>query len=181
MKNRSEKDYDLINAISNGDYLSYNQLFMYYYNPLCRYAFSIIKSKTDAEDIVQELFLNIWNNRKRLEIYTNVSSYLYSAIRNMTLNYIRDNNKNKIPLENIQDIENTSEEQFLEQEEFRKALNDCIKELPQRCREVLILQRVKGLRQKEISEKLNISIKTIKNQIWISMQRIKICIGLKGF
>ena len=72
-----------------------------------------------------------------------------------------------------------NEDNQLETEEFRIALYDCIDHLPDRSREVLLLHRVKGLKQKEISEKLSISVKTIKNLIWMSLQKLKECLEMK--
>ena len=138
-------DKVLMLAIGNNDYISYNKLFDRYYGRLCQYVYSLLMDRNDAEDVVQELFLNLWKNRGRIEIKENVSY----------------------------------EDNQLETEEFRIALYDCIDHLPGRSREVLLLHRVKGLKQKEISEKLSISVKTIKNQIWMSLQKLKECLEMK--
>lgn len=173
-------DEKLIVAIRQNDYGSYNTLFVRYYSSLCRYVYSILHDREDTEDIVQELFLNLWNNRKKIEITTNVSGYLYRMARNLTLNYVRDTKKHQRLSEYQELIPIYDEEDQLESEEFRIALYDCIDRLPARCKEVLLLHRIEGLKQKEIAEKLSISVKTIKNQIWSSLQHIKRCLELKG-
>lgn len=174
-------DIRLINEIANNNYLSYNKLFNRYYSPLCSYVYNMVDDKNDAEDIIQELFLNLWKNRKKLEIHTKVSLYLYKSAKNLTLNYIRDNRKykNSVQYEELKNDFYTVNEEALELQEFRRALNNCINRLPERNKEILLLHRVKGLKQKEISENLNISVKTIKNQIWLAMLRLKNCISLK--
>ena len=139
-------DERLIEAIRRNDYVSYNKLFERYYGRLCQYVYSLLMDKSDTEDIVQELFLNIWKNRERIETQDQLSY----------------------------------EDDRVESEEFRIALYSCIDHLPDRCKEVLLLHRIKGLKQKEISEKLDVSIKTIKNQIWISLQKLRRCLELKG-
>ncbi|MDR0698423.1 MAG: RNA polymerase sigma-70 factor [Tannerella sp.] len=174
-------DETLMNGVKNNDYVSYNKLFMRYYGRLCQYAYTMLENREDAEDVVQELFLNLWNSRKRMEMIGNVSGYLFKMAKNIALNHIRSVKNYQILLDGCQDVtELYYEENQLETEEFRMALYDCIERLPERSREVLILCRVKGFKQKEISEKLSISVKTIKNQIWTSLRRLRKCLEIKG-
>lgn len=173
-------DEKLIDAIKNDDYASYNKLFIRYYNRLCYYVYRILTDKEDAEDVVQEVFLTLWSNRKKIMIEDNVSAYLYKMAKNLTLNYIRTKTNYKTLLESQPDVLAYYEEDSLESEEFRMGLFDCINRLPARSKEVLLLHRVKGLKQKEIADQLSISVKTIKNQIWSSLQRLKKCLELKG-
>ena len=173
-------DEKLIAAIGKDDYTSYNKLFIRYYSRLCYYVYRMLMDKEDAEDVVQELFLTLWNNRKKIEIGENVSGYLYKMAKNLALNHIRTETNYRAVLENREESPSYYEESPLESEEFRIALNNCINRLPDRCKEVLLLHRVKGLKQKEIADQLSISVKTIKNQIWSSLQRLKKCLELKG-
>nr|WP_304247401.1 RNA polymerase sigma-70 factor [Parabacteroides gordonii] len=178
--NASVTDEKLIAAIGNDDYTSYNRLFVRYYSRLCCYVYRLLGEKEDAEDVVQELFLTLWNNRKKIAIVENVSGYLYKMARNLALNHIRTQTNYKTILDNQEEQLPYYEENSLETEEFRMALYDCINLLPGRCKEVLLLHRVKGLKQKEIADQLSISVKTIKNQIWTSLQRLKKCLEVKG-
>ncbi len=178
--NTSITDEKLIVAIGNDDYTSYNKLFVRYYSRLCCYVYRLLGEKEDAEDVVQDLFLTLWNNRKKIAIGENVSGYLYKMARNLALNHIRTRSNYKTVLENREEQLSYYEENPLETEEFRMALYNCINLLPGRCKEVLLLHRVKGLKQKEIADQLSISVKTIKNQIWASLQRLKKCLEVKG-
>lgn len=178
--NASITDEKLIAAIGNDDYTSYNRLFVRYYSRLCCYVYRLLGEKEDAEDVVQELFLTLWNNRKKIAIVENVSGYLYKMARNLALNHIRTQTNYKTILDNQEEQLPYYEENSLETEEFRMALYDCINLLPGRCKEVLLLHRVKGLKQKEVADQLSISVKTIKNQIWVSLQRLKKCLEVKG-
>ena len=177
--NASITDEKLIAAIGNDDYTSYNKLFVRYYSRLCCYVYRLLGEKEDAEDVVQDLFFTLWNNRKKIAIGENVSGYLYKMARNLALNHIRTQTNYKTVLENREEQLSYYEENPLETEEFRMALYDCINLLPGRCKEVLLLHRVKGLKQKEIADQLSISVKTIKNQIWASLQRLKKCLEVK--
>ena len=171
-------DERLIEAIRKNDYVSYNKLFERYYGRLCQYVYSLLMDKSDTEDIVQELFLNIWKNRERIEIKENVGGYLYKMAKHLALNHLRS----KVYFNNLSETQDqlSYEDDRVESEEIRLALYSCIDHLPGRCKEVLLLHRIKGLKQKEISEKLDVSIKTIKNQIWISLQKLRRCLELKG-
>ena len=159
-------DKVLMIAIGNNDYISYNKLFDRYYGRLCQYVYSLLMDRNDAEDVVQELFLNL-------------SGYLYRMAKHLALNFIRSKVQTGSLSENQDLLLLSYEDNQLETEEFRIALYDCIDHLPDRSREVLLLHRVKGLKQKEISEKLSISVKTIKNQIWMSLQKLKECLEMK--
>ncbi|MDR2919244.1 MAG: RNA polymerase sigma-70 factor [Tannerella sp.] len=173
-------DEKLIIAIKHNDYVSYNNLFVRYYTRLCRYVYRLLPDKEETEDIVQELFMNLWNHRNKIEITVNVSGYLYKMARNLTLNHIRNTKKHQELSEYHEHIAAYTEEDQFESDEFRIALYDCIDRLPPRSREVLLLHRIEGLKQKEIAEKLSIAIKTIKNQIWSSLQSLKACLERKG-
>lgn len=172
-------DKVLMIAIGNNDYISYNKLFDRYYGRLCQYVYSLLMDRNDAEDVVQELFLNLWKNRGRIEIKENVSGYLYRMAKHLALNFIRSKVQTGSLSENQDLLLLSYEDNQLETEEFRIALYDCIDHLPDRSREVLLLHRVKGLKQKEISEKLSISVKTIKSLIWMSLQKLKECLEMK--
>ncbi len=173
-------DEILIAAIKEDDYASYNRLFVRYYGRLCQYVYGWLENKEDSEDIIQDLFLRLWSGRKKIEVNENVSGYLFKMAKNMSLNHIRAAKNYRMLLEKQSNMPDYYEEDLLESDEFRIALYDCIERLPERSREVFMLHRVNGLKQKEISEKLSISIKTIKNQIWMSLQKLKKCLEIKG-
>ena len=173
-------DKQLIISIKKDDYASYNHLFVTYYTKLCMYVNEIINNASDTEDIVQELFVKLWANRKKLEIQSSLSGYLFKTAKNMALNYIRNENNRKVIIDKLELQWEFTTEKTLEDTEFINALKKCIEELPERCKNVLVLQHLDGYKQKEIADKLNITVKTVKNQMWIGMQRLKICLGSKG-
>lgn len=176
-------DKQLIINIRHDDYYSYNQLFGRYYGRLCLFVNGILGSKTDAEDIVQEVFIKLWTNRKQYLITENVSSYLYQMARNTTLNYIRGELSRKAATDKLQEAEIyfNAHNNVNEEGEFSIELEDCIERLPQRSKEVIRMHHLEGYKHKEIAESRNISIKTIKNQIWQSLKRLKECLELKNF
>ncbi len=165
--------------MATDDYSSFKALFERYYGRLCAYVFTITNDYAASEDIVQELFIRFWNDRQKIVINESILAYLFRASRNAALNYIRGKANRERSQQNITFQEAIIDRDFLEEEEFIGFLNECIEALPERSRQVFKLSRVEGLKQKEIAEKLNISIKTIKNQIWKSLQYLKSCLELK--
>jgi len=171
-------DKILITGIKRGDYSSYNQLFMRYYSRLCALVFGITQSSSASEDVVQELFIRLWVNRAKLEINESISGYLYRSSKNAALNYLRAEKSRLKSIQNMPVQEWQSDESLIEQIEFGAALNQCIGQLPERSRDVFMKSRFDGLKQQEISDQLGISVKTIKNQIWKSLQFLKACLEL---
>ncbi|MDR1676329.1 MAG: RNA polymerase sigma-70 factor [Tannerella sp.] len=181
MENTVETDALLMDGIRNDSYISYNKLFERYYQLLCQFVYGIIASRPDAEDIVQELFLHLWHHRRNIEITGSVSGYLYRMAKNGTLNHIRRETGYKMLLEQMEEASPLYEEEHpMEAHEFGIALRDCMNRLSARSREILLLDRMEGLKQKEIAKRLSVSLKTVKNQIWISLQKLKLCLERKG-
>jgi RNA polymerase sigma-70 factor (ECF subfamily) len=168
-------------VFTDNDYESFNKLFDKYYVYLCKIVFTILEDKSGSEDVVQELFIKIWNNRKMLsgEI-VNQRDYLIAAAKNAALNHLRSVKNRKRIVDSL-DVDNESVDScLLEDKELQILLNQCIDKLPQRCKEVFELSRFEELKQKDISEKLGTSIKTIKNQIWKALSFLKQCLNDNG-
>ena len=172
-------DEILIAGIKRNDYSSYNQLFLRYYSRLCAFVFGITQSSSASEDVVQELFIRLWINRAKLEINENISGYLYRSSKNAALNHLRSEKSRQKSVQNMPVQESQTDDNLMEQVEFSVALYQCIEQLPERSREVFKMSRIDGFKQQEISEQLGISVKTIKNQIWKSLQYLKSCLELK--
>ena len=173
------ENMEQMQAIARGDYMSYNQLFRCYYQPLCQYVYTLLADKEDAEDVVQELFLKLWKDRSKIVITESASAYLYRMAKNMSLNFRRSRITMESLNENPDLVSLTYEETSLETDEFRIALIDCMNRLPKRSKEVLMASRVQGLKQQEIADTFSISVKTIKNMLWISLRKLKECLDEK--
>lgn len=171
-------DEILITGIKRDDYSCYNQLFVRYYSRLCAFVFNQTQNYTASEDVVQELFIRLWIQRGQLDIKESISGYLYKASKNAALNYLRAEKSRRKSIQNIPVREWQTDENLIEQIEFSAVLNQCIGQLPERSRDVFMKSRFDGLKQQEIADQLGISVKTIKNQIWKSLQFLKACLEL---
>ena len=173
----SNSDKHTFEQINNDDENAFKFLFEKYYIPLCRYVYTFTKDNEESEEITQEVFINIWNNRKKISITTSVSSYLYSSVRNHAINSLKKNSRyNTQSLENITELEIANEEPELDEFQFiqmEKKCSEALESLPDRCREVFLLSRIDNLKYKEIAEQLNISIKTVESQMSIAIKKLK--------
>lgn len=153
-------------------------LFDLHYRPLCIYALQFSHGLPDAEDIVQGIFIKLWTKRKDLDIKTSLKAYLYKSVFNACMQNVRRNKnivdsldflKHKI----LQDQTEDDDSLLLEKIEKVKSLVDT---LPKRCKEILLLSKKEGYKNKEIAEKLGVSIKTVESQMRIAFKKIR-----KGF
>lgn len=132
------------------------------------FALRIIGDADMAEDIVATTFANVWQKiNEGLEI-DNFKAYLYQAVRNECLLYLR-NKKETVGLENIQEVD----EETMDTAERDAKIWKAIEDLPPKCREVFLLSKRDGLSNEEIAEKMGISIKTVKNQMTKAFSRLR--------
>ena len=172
-------DLEIFQRIKCGDYHSFSILFHKYYERLCVYVFEVTGNYHAAKDITQDVFIKLWNGRESLEITGKVNAYLFRACRNSALNYLRQEANQQKLLQKMEAINRVENNDWLEEQEFTAFVEGCIDKLPERSKEVFKLSRFEGLKQKEISQKLGISVKTIKDQIWKSLQYLRTCLQEK--
>ena len=158
------------------DEVAFKQLFKHYYTALLRFAIAITKEKEPAEEIVGDQFVNIWNKRSSITNISNLKLYLYIAVRNRCLNFIRRNgNIYTITPEQtgtaFHDV-TPDPENIMIASELLQAVNKAILELPPKCREVYTLVKEDGLSYKEVAELLNISPRTVENHIATAVRKL---------
>lgn len=150
------------------EYNTYKNLFQELYEPLCNLAFSILNDYDGSEDVVQEIFLNLWQNKDKLEIRTNINNYLFTAVRNKSIEKLR---RLKIEERYIQfEKDNRSENEEFDDEEIDKykriaKLYKSIDSLPDKCQKIFKMSKIDGMTYVEISEELGLSVKTIESQM----------------
>ena len=158
--------------IANGDHSAYEALFKEHYRPLCAFAFQYVKSSDDAEEVVQDLFVKLWQDRKKLNITSSLKAYLFTAVRNRSLNAINKSKRNEaLPEEMVDNSQNEVDE---DEEELRNArVQTAIEQLPEMRRKVFKMSRFDGLKYREIAEQLGISIKTVENQMGSAFKTLR--------
>lgn len=164
------RDIELLEVLSsfkNGDQEAFKLLFKYFYQPLCFFSSKITGNPLDSEDIVQEVFIRVWQKQKNLEDITELKSFLYTSVKNSSLNYLSSNQiKDKHQqylLAQEEDYEGTILQVIVRAEVLRQIF-DAVDTLPEQCRKVISMTFEEGKKPKEIAAALGITISTVNNQ-----------------
>lgn len=152
-----------------------DMLFRRHYSFLCNAVYRIVPDKNLAEDLVQDVFFELWKKRENLVIKSSVKAYLKRAAVNKTLNYLRDQKATTDVEPSMPFLESkqTTAIQQLEGDEMSKHISDTIEKLPLRCRQVFLLSRFEAMSYQQIAEKLDISVKTVENQISKALKNLR--------
>jgi RNA polymerase sigma-70 factor (ECF subfamily) len=173
--NDQTKELFLYEEMKRGKEYAFDFFFNYYYPGLCVYAQKMISlPEEEAKDLVQEIFLRFWSERERLDIRSSVRFYLFASVKNKCFDLLRKKNKN-IKVEEIITGYNVPDESFETYvlSELEILFNKSLNKLPDRCREIFELSRFHGLKNREIAGKLNLSEKTVENQITKAIHILK--------
>ena len=155
-------------------YSSFRQLFDCHFDPLCRFLKYYTANRVTIEEVVQDVFVKLWEDREVLQIES-VKTYLYTSARNRMLNYIRDEKRRNTLLEQwIQrETEKNCGEECFDIDEFSERVQNAIDSLPEKCREIFEMSKKKNFTYKQIAEKQNISVKTVETQMGIALRKIR--------
>lgn len=166
------RDKELINNIKKGNSDSYRELFVTYYSPLCEYASKFV-SDIDAEELVQDLMLYIWEEREQLTIEKSVKSYLFLSVRNRSFNFIRDNKFKKNVDLDLHEHELVDFPEFYTADDLEHKIQALVEELPEKYKETFELSRLRELTNKQIADSLDVSVKTIEYRITNSLKILR--------
>jgi RNA polymerase sigma-70 factor, ECF subfamily len=166
----------LVSGLVRGDDEAYKKMFDQYYMDLCNFANHYLSSPDASRDIVQDVFVNIWSNRNQLEITHSLKAYLYQAVRNLSLNYLKKHSKEvELTPENQAKVDanmDTGQNASFEKLMARK-IWEIAEDLPEKRKDVFILHRKHGLTYKEIAMVMEIKRKTVENQMARALKYIR--------
>ena len=174
MKSRVHEK-EMLSAIKKGDKNAYSLLYTKYYNRLCKYIYSLSGDYKQAEDLVQDILIDIWLKRDKLKINTSLNNYLYRSSYNRFINQHKKNARKKM-LTDLLHIEAIIELEDLDNDikEFRLvALENAINRLPPKRRAIFILSKFNDYKHKEIANMRNISLKTVETHMRKAMISIR--------
>jgi len=143
---------------------NFEALFKSNYTKLCRVADNIVRNKEAAEDIVQEVFTKAWDKKDTLAVHTSVEHYLRKATANASLNYL-ESRKRIVPFNERISSAQIDTGDRLSLKEFEKIVFHAIESLPPKCKTVFVLSRFENMKYQEIADHLDISVKTVENQM----------------
>ncbi len=173
-------DQELITRINNGGERAFKMLYDLYWEQLLVSAYNMVRKRDVAEDILQEIFISLWNKRGNIEIKTSLKKYLYSCVLYKTYDYFRKNKdifKEDFATDFNERIQTSTPESEMIHEELMEHLNTAIENLPEINKEVFKLRREKQLSNKEIAQLLGISTKTVEARMTKSLRILKASIS----
>lgn len=173
-------DDELLRALKQDDEYAFREIYERFSEGLSARAVKLTEGYDEANDVVQEVFISIWNNRRELKITINLHAYLYSAVRYGCFRALENTKRRKSLLNSLASYmsDPTSCSNHLETKELETSLGMIVRRMPERMREVYILSREEKLSHKEIGRQLNIAEDTSKKQIKKALRFIRLQLGL---
>lgn len=165
----------------------YEKVYAIYFPKLVRFSRTYVISHQDAENIVQDIFLYLWEHKEMLESLQNTNAFLFTLTKNRCIDHLRKQTQNKDKKQSLTTLQEKElelklyslqafDENKYSDSQIETIIADAVNSLPERCREIFILSRFEGLRHKEIAEHLNISTNTIEGQIAIALRKLKVAL-----
>lgn len=170
--------------------MDFSELYLAYYSKLIRFAKEFVVHEEDAENIVQDVFTDLWERRDFINHIENINAYLFRLVRNRCLDYLKHKVFEQKYVENMQtsfEVELSLKLQCLdrfdvfersEENDMEIRVRTAINGLPKRCRDIFLLSRVEGLKYREISERLGISVNTVECQMVIALKKLRVKLGV---
>jgi RNA polymerase sigma-70 factor (ECF subfamily) len=165
----------IFEKIKKGDEVAFEKLFKLYYPSLCNFAYQMLGDDESAEEVVQEIFVKLWEKRLSIEIEVSVNNYLFRSVKNHCLNIIQHEKIKNQYSEKIRETANQNQgsaPNFLEPGLIEK-IEKAVGSMPERRLEIFRLSREEGLKYKEIAEKLGISVKTVEAQMGLALKYLR--------
>lgn len=159
------EESNIVKRTREGDLDAFEMIFKQYYKPLVAYSNTILKSPDEAEDIVQQLFVGLWDKKNELGSIQSLKSYLYRSVYNASLNRVK---QLKVRLEYARDyvsVNSDSVESPGRQAELQQRIETALNTLPEQCGRIFRMSRFEQLKYQQIADQLGISIKTVENQM----------------
>ena len=175
-------DQEIAESIRKGSLDKFRLLFDKYYEILCCIAIGYLNNKQLAEEIVNDVFCKIWENRNSFDIHTSVKAYLIRAVRNRSLNCLEQRRFERsmiidVPIvpgrEDFFSVDYNTPLSEMITEELELAINHAIESLPAECRKTFCMSRFENLKYEEIAQQQNISVNTVKTQMKIALQKLR--------
>lgn len=166
---------ELVEKIIAGNHTAFEILFKTYSQRLIYFSRRYVLDKQIAENIVQDVFLRIWQNKGNLDPAKNIQSYLFTAVKNESLKQLRHLSVEKQQQENVSrlSVVELNPDEAIDKNELRGELNKALNNLPLKCREIFTMSRFDQLKYSEIADILGISIKTVETQMGRALKKLR--------
>ena len=172
-----DQEGQLIQSLARRDEASFEQVFKTHFKNLHAYACSITKEETVAEEVVQNVFVKLWERSEALSIAGSVTAYLYRAVYNESLNYLKHQKvRSAYGQHVVHTMKNETEHggKKLQLKELEGRLAEAMNDLPEQCRTIFQMSRFDELKYREIADKLGISVKTVESQMSKALRLLRV-------
>ncbi|WP_257666246.1 RNA polymerase sigma-70 factor [Parapedobacter tibetensis] len=161
--------------VNLGHETAFEEAFKSNFKALHAYSYTILQDESMAEEIVQTVFLKLWENRERLSIHTSLRAYLYKSVYHESLNYLKHKKVQQKYMEGaVVEYKQKQTEMDMEDKELRRHLKEALRQLPEKCRTVFQLSRFEELKYQEIADKLGISLKTVESHMGKALKLLRL-------
>lgn len=171
---------ELLQSLKSGNEQAYKDLFYNHFANLVGYAYGIVKDKEVAEDLVQELFVSFWYEKKYSAVVNGLDGYLYRSTKNSCLNYLRDEKRRNDKLSEMRVDEIEENHFYTDEAKEKEDVFEVIHRLPKQCRLVFTLCCVEGLKYQEAADRLGISVNTVRTQMGRAFKFLREVLKDKG-
>jgi len=175
-----QSDTATLHLLQQGDEKVFETVFKQHFSSLHAYAFTLLKDTVAAEEVVQSLFLRLWEKKGTIDIRTSLKSYLYRATYNDCMNMLKHWKVRQKHQEHVFHFNDFTQEQTanrLHENELKKELQKALNKLPEKCRTVFQMSRFEELKYQEIADRLEISIKTVENQMGKALRILRLALA----
>jgi RNA polymerase sigma-70 factor (ECF subfamily) len=163
---------------------NFEEIYLYYFPRLLRFAREYVISQEDAENIIQDVFLLLWEKRDDLQIHISLTSFLFTLIKNRCIDHLRrktnvEQGKKQLQENYFLELKmklyslEALNQSIISDENIEKIITNAIDSLPPKCREIFLLNKMEGKKYREIAEDLNISVNTVENQMSIALRKLR--------
>jgi len=171
---KSLTDLEIYSKLSHGNEQAFNELFCRYYAALCAYAYRFVGDEEETRELVQEVFVQLWEKRRHIEIHTSVKSYLFRAVKNQLINWQKHVQVEKKYLQKLASEEQDPQYgQYFVEVDLQQKIEDSIDALPPKRKEIFKLSREEGKKYHEIAEQLGLSVKTVETQMGLALKQLR--------
>lgn len=168
------EERNLLDELKKGKPEALETLFREYYAALCLFAAALLQNNSAAEEIVQGFFVRLWEQRQQININSSLKNYLFRAVKNRCINYVKHEKTKRQHIKNVAaEMNNADYSTYFLEVDLKKDIEKSIAALPEKRREIFRLSREEGLKYREIAEKLGISIKTVETQMGLAIKYLR--------
>jgi RNA polymerase sigma-70 factor (ECF subfamily) len=182
---RNRVDESLVKRFADGDMRAFDSIYSVFNPRLQRFVFTIVKTETDTEEIVQEVFVKLWENREKLKKQASFENYLFTIAYHTTVSLLRKRAKEVHYIEYVKsvqlEVEESTPDETFNRDEIHETLNRLIEKMPGRRQEVFRMKHFQNCSYKEIADNLNISVNTVENHIVKAHKFLKENLGKNYF